>query len=127
MLKDGREIKFEQWKDLLEDKLRANSDWYQGNTLQDTQHNMVAYMRTRTKGRANDTLSALIRTLRDGDEPFDYDYLLDRMEKTYGNPHKRAEARAQFRQLRLREPADFATFQEDFSRLAQEQKLSQEQ
>jgi len=36
MLKDGREVRFEQWKDLLEDKLRANSDWYQGSTTQDT-------------------------------------------------------------------------------------------
>ena len=95
--------------------------------MQDTQHNIVAYMRTRTEGRANDTLSALIRTLRDSDEPLDYDYLLDRMEKTYGNPHRRVEARAQFRQLRLREPAEFATFQEDFFRLAQEQKLPQDQ
>ena len=127
MLKDGKEVKFEQWRDQLEDKLRANADHYTGATLQDTQQSMVAYMRTRTEGKAYESLSTLIRTLRASQEPFDHTYLLDRMEKNYGNPHKRVEARAAFRRLRLLDPADFADFQSDFFQLAQEQGLPADQ
>ena len=127
LLKDGREIKFEQWRDQLEDKLRANTDHYIGATHQDTQQNMVAYMRTRTEGKAYESLSTLIRTLRGNNEEFDYTYLLDRLEKNYGNPHKRVEARAAFRRLRLYEASEFADYQGDFFQLAQEQGLPADQ
>ena len=53
-------------------------------------------MRTRTEGKAYESLSTLIRTLRDSQEPFDHTYLLDRPEKNYGNPHKGVDARAAY-------------------------------
>ena len=127
MFKDGKEVKFEQWRDQLEDKLRANADHYAAVTQEATEQNMVAYMRTRTEGKAYESLSALIQSLRKAGEPFDYSYLLGRLEKSFGNPHKRVEARTAFRRLRLHDPSEFADYQGDFFQLAQEQGLPADQ
>lgn len=127
LLKDGKDVTFEQWRDGLEDKIRTNYDWYQGENEQVTQGNIASYMRTRTEGGANQYLSTLIRTMRNGNQNITYQYLLDRLEKTYGDPHKRLNARHNFQKLYLKSPADFATFQGEFFRLAQERCLPAEQ
>ncbi|KAF2265266.1 hypothetical protein CC78DRAFT_600460 [Lojkania enalia] len=50
-----------------------------------------------------------------------------RLEKTYGDPYKKLNARRDFQKLYLKDPADFATFQGDFFRLAQERCLPADQ
>ena len=64
LLSDGKVVTFEQWRDGLEDKLRANRDWYEGHTVQDTEGNIISYMRTRTEGDTNLILVTIIRILR---------------------------------------------------------------
>ena len=127
LLSDGKAVTFEQWRDGLEDKLRANRDWYGGHTAQDTEGNIISYMRTRTEGDANLTLATIIRTLRQNGEPLDHQYLIDRLEKGYGDPHKELNARRDFQKLYCRSSADFARFQNDFFRLAQERRLPPDQ
>lgn len=127
LLKDGKEVTFDQWRDGLEDKIRANHDWFEGASEQATQDNIVSFMRTRTEGTANQSLSTLIRTVRESNQPVSYQYMMDRLERTYGDPHKALNARRDFQKLYLRDPANFATFQGDFFRLAQERRLPADQ
>ncbi|KAF2179945.1 hypothetical protein K469DRAFT_715812 [Zopfia rhizophila CBS 207.26] len=54
-------------------------------------------MRTRTEGPANQYLLILIRTIRE----------IDRLERTYGDPHKRLNAHCDFQKLYLRDPTNF--------------------
>jgi hypothetical protein len=127
LLSDGDATTFEQWRDGFEDKIRANMDYYAAATQQDTQANIVAYMRTRTEGNAQRYLSTLIRAAQKDGQQLDYQYFLDRLEKAYGDPHRQLNARREFQNLRLRHPAEFATFQGNFFRLAHERELPKDQ
>jgi hypothetical protein len=127
MLSDGKVVTFEQWRDGFEDKVQANEDHFTAATEQDTQRNIVAYMRTRTEGSAHQFLSTLIRSAQKNNQPIEYSHFLDRLEKTYGDPHKRLNARTEFRNLRLRNPIEFAVFQGNFYRLANDCELPEDQ
>jgi len=120
-------MNFQQWHSAILDKLRVNGDWYVGATQEDTERDQVAYMRTRTSGAAYQTISALLRALQTKQEAVTVDYVLDRMEKNFGNPHERLDARNQFRHLFLRNSSNFREFQQTFFRLAQEQELPADQ
>lgn len=120
-------MNFQQWHSAILDKLRVNGDWYVGATQEDTERNQVAYMRTRTSGAAYQTISALLRALETKREAVTVNYVLDRMEKNFGNPHERLDARNQFRHLFLRNSSNFREFQQTFFRLAQEQELPADQ
>ena len=64
----------------MENKLRSNSDWFTGNSLQDTQERIAAYITTRTENPARDQLKTLISALRDSGKPIDSEFLIDTME-----------------------------------------------
>ena len=83
----------------------------------------MAYIRTRTSGAAYHTISALLRALEAKQEAVTVNYVLDRIEKNFGNPHERLDTRNQFRYLFLRNSSNFREFQQTFFRLAQEQEL----
>ena len=76
----------------MENKLRSNSDWFTGDSLQDTQERIAAYMTTRTENPARDQLETLIGALRDGGEPIDSEFLMDTLEQAFSNPHKEKNA-----------------------------------
>ena len=111
----------------MENKLRSNSDWFTGGSLQDTQERIAAYMTTRTENPARDQLETLIGALRDSDEPIDSEFLMDTLEQAFGDPHKEKNARQAFSRLRLRSAAEFTYFQAEFFRLATQRKLPADQ
>jgi len=49
-------------------------------------------MRSRTKGTANETLLIIIRAYKDDNLAPNFDYLMDWLEKSFSNPHKRTKA-----------------------------------
>ena len=117
MLSDGKLVKFEEWRDELLDKLRANKDWYPDEAT------VAAYIRSRTEGDAKQVLSTVLKTLRKSGEPVTSDYLLCQLEDSFGDPHKQLNASRDFQRLRCHSAADFARFKMNFARLAQEFEL----
>ena len=111
----------------MENKLRSNSDWFVGDTLQDTQERVAAYMTTRTENPARDQLETLIGALRDGGEAIDSEFLIDTLGQAFGDPYKEKNARQAFSRLRLHTAAEFASFQAEFFRLATQRKLPADQ
>ncbi|KAF2179296.1 hypothetical protein K469DRAFT_716555 [Zopfia rhizophila CBS 207.26] len=72
--------------------------------------NIVSYMRTRTEGPANQYLLTLIRIIRESKQLVSYQYIVDCLERTYGDPHKRLNAHRDFQKLYLRDPTNFTVF-----------------
>jgi len=128
LLSDGKNTTtFDHWRTHMENKLRSNSDWFIGDTSQDTQERIAAYMTTRTENPARDQLETLISALRDGGEAIDSEFLMDTLGQAFGDPHKEKNARQAFSQLRLHTAAEFASFQAEFFRLATQRKLPADQ
>ncbi|KAF2180119.1 hypothetical protein K469DRAFT_715746 [Zopfia rhizophila CBS 207.26] len=69
------------------------------------------------KDPANQYLLILIRIVRESEQLVSYQYMVDRLERTYGDPHKRLNARRDFQKLYLRDPANFTQSRPEAERL----------
>ena len=106
-------MKFEVWHRAISNKLRVNADRFATDVAKQ------AYIESRIGGEAADALTPYLRDTHP--EPIDTSAkLLSHLWKEYSDPNRTQVALAAFQKLSLANSTDFATFKNDFVRLAGE-------
>jgi hypothetical protein len=118
-LSDGRNPRFDDWRILMEQKLRANADRYSTPDLR------IAYIGGRCEGKALKTFMNRIRPgcsnpYTDGDDVFEH------LKQAFNNPNRVIEANQQFRNLFMKSSDKFHDFLSEFVYLAGEAEISED-
>lgn len=113
MFDDGKEVAFEDWRPLIENKLLTNADHYPTAT------HRITYIASRCIGRARKHIGPRMR--KGSTQPYeDMEDMLDHLEGVFGDPNKKAQAREQYTNLTMNPKDDFGDFLAEFVRLAEE-------
>ncbi len=120
VLTDGKDPAFDHWQHMIKSKLRQDKHLFV------TQEDRVDYIFSRTGARARRVLGARVTTtgplrIRTVDEA------LELLEMSFADIHKRDTARMAFRRLRYSEGSDFHNFCTEFTQLALESELAEQE
>ena len=118
ILIDGKDLTFENWLSLIQDKLAANADHYPTPTMR------LAYIKSRCGGRAAEHL--MTRSRDEAPNKYkDATDVIDHLKTIYQDVNRVITAKAKFRQLYMKPSDRFQEFLSDFSYYAQESSLAE--
>jgi Zinc knuckle len=119
-LTDGKEPRFEDWLARVQRKLRSNADRYPTEELK------ITYIQNRTAGKAARHLEPRMRDnapnrFTTADEVYKY------LEARFGDKNKKAKARREFRELKMKPSDEYGEFLANFLLLAGDSQLPEEE
>jgi hypothetical protein len=117
-LSDGKNPRFEDWRLLMEQKLRGNADRYPTPDLR------IAYIRGRCEGKA---LKNFMNRIRPGcSNPYtDGEDVFEHLKQAFNNPNRVIEAKQLFRDLFMKNSDKFHDFLSEFVYLAGEAEVNE--
>jgi hypothetical protein len=118
ILEDGEKPTFRIWNAQMQHKLRINADWYAHDDPDVTEQSKVAYIQTRTDGKAAKHLYTWLEDKQDGNKRVYIEDVIQCLENLFEDPDRRLKARHELKKMKMSFCGDFNDFQSEFLRLA---------
>ena len=118
ILEDGEKPTFRIWNAQIQNKLRINADWYTHDDPEVEEQSKVAYIQTRTDGKAAKHLYTWLEDKQDGNERIYVEDVIQCLENLFEDPDRRLKARHELKKTKMSFFGDFNEFQSEFLRLA---------
>jgi hypothetical protein len=127
ILEDGEKPTFRIWNAQIQNKLRINADWYTHDDPDVEEQSKVAYIQTRTDGKAAKHLYTWLEDKQDGNKMVHVEDVIQCLENLFEDPDRRLKARHELKKMKMSFCGDFSDFQSEFLRLAMVARIPRDQ